>query len=160
MSYVELSGVGDEVSGEKIVYELNAQGLVCTRMNKYMEGGINVIRFDLDDGDAAAYRKAQTKANMIIKLNEAFERAGVYIYCSSTFTPGKGKRVVIDLDVELSFFGPANSDNVDVDVNPELSVVSWQLTAPVVINEPPPSSLPRGSSEWAEQFLAGSGGWR
>lgn len=140
MSFVQLIGVGDDVSGETIVNGMNSQGLACTGMSKFMEGESKVIKFEFASGEPAAYRKAQTKADLLLKVSEALERGRVYIIGS---TPGT-RSSTSSAKAKLCY--------IAIDFAEEFVTISAQAT----LSEPPPSSPPRGSLAWAEQILAGS----
>lgn len=140
MSYIKLSGVGDDVSGEAIVNGMNAEGLACTGVSKSMEGTNAVFTFELADGEAAAYRNAQTRTDVLIKFSDALKRAGVYITRASprtSFEAARGNQWV-GLKEHVEY----------VDIEGEGSLI-MQVTR----NEPPPSLLPYGSLAWAEQLL-------
>ncbi|MEO3727079.1 hypothetical protein ABHN98_21250 [Pseudomonas syringae] len=141
MSYAKLIGVGDDVSGEKIVIGLNAQGLACTGMSKSKEGENKVIKFDLADGDAADYRNAKTHAELLIMFSEALERAGVYIVGpKSQMYSSKGKPQIQDPGGMIAILG---MDELGEPV----------IHAQASLTQPPPSSPPYGSLEWAKLIL-------
>ena len=143
MSYIKLSGVGDEVSGEKIVYGLNAQGLACTGMSISREGGNKVITFELADGEGASYRKSQTGPNLLIKIADALERAGVFI---TGPLAGSGRQQALKtFSLELGGKSPAILFN-DQDMEQNFS-------GAVATIKPPQSSPPYGSFEWAKLIL-------
>lgn len=138
MSYIELRGVLDDVSVEKIRYGWNSQGLGVKEVSKYMEGAILVTEFyfwdELEEG--GAYRKAQTGPVLLTKLSEGMERAGLYI---------------TDMEPTDKLPLPLREDEILMLVNDIF------LTGVCVFNvtkiKPAPFNPDYGSPEWANRIL-------